>query len=961
MTAVVFATEYDTANIIFGILTNATTGHNVFPLLVRHRPSRTISFCLQTQRCNDSVRIGAVFVCDNAKLNLASYVTTGRAIPTSILADSLDEEATRSSYEHLLNSQPGKTGRDDVPAGFRHLVYFNKSAVIRYLNTTYLSPTSPSWFTSMYGPTEGMLLLTMYYYLFERQCSTIQTTRDYVRCFTSDTGTPILNYASMYDFMRTLLLSRFRTAISRFSTYARRRNARDRAELEFVDEQINKYRERCRLPDEACVHYIYLGYRTALNRDRVLRYCELTQFDSALEDDEQCAREDRFLGLGLDRDLISIMDKYFSPADFFEHYVSKTLTEIPDSLQLFGYDWESEGRATVGFFGSVHDITRAIARVNEDADGIFTPLPETMAGFLTLCSSERSTETTHSEQAKRQRLTHSPIAGSPAPETTLLRRDLLLKRPAAHYQRRRGPPPVFRVELAGGRHLFCTLTRENWFENVLGSRAILGVPDRHTSDELVTDSVFLEDNFVATTDYRKQLYLTRHELFNESLPVFNFVGDFDMKLREDRPGIQRELLFKLCRGIRRAILVLWGHAFETVVDTQTHPVYFFKTSCFTPEPEIVTTKIDESPPDCDMWSPGTVSREFAVNDQETYHESFCTCRRKIGLRVISPFPQGTAVIGSETLRHLSAILNHVLFLDHELSRELHEVAHPGDYFDTGIYHSGRSIRVPYMYKIDAHGGRIMYGRLVPLFIVPEAAKNDVKSFVRKQMDIKNLLHHARPDINGPVRLVNRVLLRIRDSARPDPTTSFIDSRAAVVSRYPRPFLGTLIYRFLHNTDALSASSTAASPSLRDTFQTATADFPTSSPSDVSSDGDDVSCVLTRDDLLQFIKTAIWPQFAQQLGEHYETRVSAQFDHVIFDVRNLHQVAVKRLEAGRVKDFVCLTRAHRVAQENVQVFIDLRGGHKDIIWATLWSRCFTTKCHSNAKQVHASVFVRVKNY
>lgn len=868
MTTVLFATEYDTANIVVNILSRSATEHQIFPLIVRHRSSNTVNFALQTQKCTDSVRTGIVLVCDDRRLRLSKYLATNEPIPSSAIQESLDEERTRQLYEHTFTPTSHQNGQITE---FRHLIYFHRSAVIRHLNTTFIAPTSPSWFLSTFGASEGLLLLTLSYYLFERQYSTIQTTRDYVRCFTEDLGHPLFTYISMRDFMTTLLTSRFRHQTTRFSTYAKNRNRRDREELRYVDEQINEFREETRLPTTSCVHYVYLAYRTALSKPRLLTYCDVVAYDPDLNDDEQCAREPGYLGRSLRQELISVMETYFSLRDYFRTYVDITVSPPHPDVTCRGYAFDARSPQLAGYFATSSNVAGALSKINTLTEGLFTPVPESIHGLLKTCASEKSVTTTHG---------------------LVRRRDYLFKTKIAS----KGPFPVFRVEMPDRQHIFCVIGHENWYRSLFPQDLLNFIPNEYVSDETLTDAVWLPETIVSSRDVKEQLYRTRHELFNESLPVFNFVGDFDLKLKPHVDGLEKRLFFDLCRYLRRALIRSWNILFPQI-DTDAHPVYFFKTSC----------------------SPPTIDQDDLELAAPTQEPRFCSCRDKLGLRIIIPFPRDVAALGSATLRSMAKILDHAICLDRDLATLLNEIAQSGDCFDHGIYRNGHSVRMPYMYKLDRDNGLLMHGRLNPVFIVPESRKNDPAGFVRDQMCPYNLLHHARnPRDDHP----HALLINIRDTGCPE-HSNFIEGRIATSTHREKPQLRTVIGNHL-STAAMTADAAA----------------------------DDAA---DSEDLQTFIRQIAWPSVLEQIRRHYSESVKEQFEqHITFIATGQDRVALKRLDGGRLKDFRCLTRYHRILQETVQVFLDVKTDHRHAVWITLWSRCFTKRCNSNAKQTHLSV-------
>lgn len=1023
MTTVLFATEYDTANTVAGVLTDSSNGAHVYPLLVRHRPSPYVEFCLQTQKCRDSVRVAPVFVCEDARLGLSRYITAYEPIPVRALSASLREDRTRELYAPLFARESRRAANEaggrgcHIAAGgdLRTLALFHKNAVIRHLNLTFLTPTSPSWFMGVFGATEGMALLSMSYYLFERQYSTVQTTRDYVRCFCAHTGRPVVAYSTMHDFMRVLLSSPFRAKVAAFAAFAKRRNERDRRELEAVDAEIDRFRRKSRLVSAACVHYVYLAYRTALSKARLLRYCDAAAYDPDEADEDQCRKDPLCLSTHLSESLISVMETYFSPEKFFREYVEYDLLELSaggdggdgedgkDGPRLAGYRFATDAEDTVGFFGPVASLTRTLRRLNANTEGVFCPVEPTVAGALRVCASDRYAETAAREEEGEEGEGRTEGKRRRPRYERLTRRDHLLgagRTPPPP----RGPYPMFRVELSEGRHIFCIVCREAWAASLFGAADPLRhVPGAYVSDEAVTDAFWLQEpHRCATQDYRLQLYHTRHEIFNEALPVYNFVGDLDLKLKEGRPPLTQRLFFDACRGLRRVILALWKNLFRDAVDERTHPVYFFKSAC---PLDVATPAASSSSSPPFPYAAGAGYEGVSFFEHGVPEAHFCGCTQKLGLRVVAPFPAGTAALGGDTMRTLTRILNHAVCLDRELVDLLDAVSHPEDCFDAGIYRTGRSVRLPYMYKVDRDSGRLMHGRLNPVFVVPAGLRDDPRGFVAMQMELGNLLHHhpGRLAPRGPAAVAaaaspERLLVSIRDKACPDPDVSFIDRRSARVSRYPRSPVSGIIALHLEAAAAAAAGLRGALDANPQTIPgDAFGDDGSDGGSDSSQDSTDGARAKrfkagddgdeARDDdeegeeeedggdgrrrrrgrrvrldeaaVRRFVHGTVWPQILQQITAHCDEATVKQFseDAIIFDTRNVHCVAVKKLRGGRLRDFRCLTRTHRNPQETVQLFLDLRGGYRNVLWATLWSRCFATKCNSNSKQAHASCKIK----
>ncbi|QQL09700.1 Ba100 [Baboon cytomegalovirus] len=896
MTLVLFATEYDSAHIVANVLSKSAADHCVFPLLVKHHASNLVYFCLQTQKCTDSQRVSPVFVVNNDVLNLAHYLHARQPIPLSALVDSLNEDETRPIYNHLFRTVISPEHGGEVRE-FKHLVYFHHSAIVRYLNLIFLCPTSPSWFISVFGHTEGQVLLTMSYYLLERQYSTISTVEEYVRSFSPDLGAIIPTHATMSEFTRLLLGSPFRSRIPQFVRYAMARNKRDYDELVHVDTQINTFREHARLPDTVCVHYIYLAYRTALSKSRLLKYREVVAYDDKTASEEQCKKQPLFLGRHLEEDLLNVMNKYFSLPNYLQEYIESRLMCIEPNqhLRLSGYSYRTDGPALTGFFGTSSQAMRKVDHINSMSDSVFPPLERSLSGLLRLCASMKTANTYATDTLTRYS-----------------QRQFLLPREAQSEY----PIPLFRVQLPSDHHVFCAVASENWNESMFPSDLLKHVPDSQFTDEALTDMVWLHDDDVASSNPETQFYYARHEIFNDRLPTHNFVADFDLRLRDGVVrGLSKEVVFEICRGLRRVWVTVWQSLFGNT-DPERHPVYFFKSACKTSSPDFYD---DDNPP------PSYEART-----------DYCKCTDKLGLRIVTPFPERTLVINPSVLRAIAQVLNHAICLDIPLHQHLDPISHPENSLDTGIYHHGRSVRLPFMYKMDQEDGYFMHRRLLPIFIIPEGLRDHPLNFVRAQLDVRNLLHHHPPRYppgsspsaaTPPQSSGLRVVLSVRDKLCPSPDINFMETRSVNVTRYEKRSLSDVISYHLHGAVGRPPSH---------------------------SDSDDTN------DLQRLVVTRVWPLLLEHLTQHYDSKVSEQFTspHTLtFQPHAPHCVSVKRLEGSRTRDFRCLNYTHRNPQETVQVFIDLRTEHSYALWASLWSRCFTKKCHSNAKNVHISVKIR----
>nr|ARM62160.1 U43 [Human betaherpesvirus 6]UQK63444.1 helicase/primase complex [Human betaherpesvirus 6B] len=853
MTIVVFATEYDAANVIFSILCRSPSEHLIFPIIVKYKPSNNVSFCLQTQKCKNSKRIDTVFVCHAEKLNLSHYIQTASPIKAEDVANSLNDKETELLYVDMILSQTGKE-KEDVE--FKYMAYFHKSLIIKYLTGKFLLPTSPFWFLSTYGQTEGLLLLTMYYYLFEEQKSTITTTKNYVQCFTENTGSMVFTYSSMSEFINITLKSKFRKLFADFATYARQKNLRDKEEFKYLDTQINLFRKSSHLTNTFRVHYIYIAYNTALETTKFVNYCNITSYDSNLPIGQQCQRNVHILGNSLHENLLCIMKQYFNADCYFKTYIDIKRLKNPD-LNVTEYEYALASKKKTIQALTSEQITRAIAKCNKNGEGLFSPVKPGLQGLLEISASDKYVQIQDKRIYRRQHL-HKD------------------------YHR---PFPVFRVQLLH-KNIFCFGNSEDWYENMGFNRILQYLPDEYISDEALTRAIWLQDTHFLCDDFEKQFYTTRHEIFNERIPVTNYIGDLDLPL-QDTATITEETFFSMCRLIRLTLINAWKKIFPSI-DTNTHPIFFFKTQC------------------------DTTNDALDYTEDPTEIKQFCVCRKKIGLRISIPLPNGTAIAGGEPLKQLSKILNHVMCLDQELSQILNSLTFPGECFDIGIYHTGHCIRIGYMYKTDMDKGKMLHGRLTPIFIVPEGYRNSCKTFIQMQMDLNNLLHHGTK--KAPIE---ELIYSITDKGCPKENLSFMDLKSRQLWNKVNIATDTLITKYL-NTHGFNNNATSAD-----------------------------------DSLLSFIRLIGWPIIKTQLITHYETRIAQQFSQVTFLKIDSKNLQIKKTQFGRVSDFSCLNRQHRGNRDNVLVYIQLKADGNRLI-LILWSTCFATKCQSNSKQVHCSI-------
>ncbi|UVZ34360.1 primase subunit [Elephant endotheliotropic herpesvirus 3B] len=965
-----------------------------------------IAFCLQTQSCENSTRVSPVFYCRDRDLDFINRFNRNEVLSANTLGRCLDEARTLALYRRILseelpaasenailanNKHPqhhnGEGGADPPHVGgssLRRLVYFNRDVIVKYLTENFTMPTSPAWFSSVYGPYEAVLILTMYYYLFERQYSTVQTTQHYAKCFTEETGRSLMSCYSMRDFMRLLHGSPFLRRVAKFSEYCRYKNDRDHRELVAIDESINAFRQNVCLTDAESVHFMYLAFGTALGKSKFAEYTIKTSYvcdrnnnnnggggrggrdkrlvargggdreppplssppplrprspvikgslyvkdlergrycwnDGTEEEEEEDNSTDRslhdncYLSHNLKKELLNIMEAYFTPSSYLSGYV-KVHKHKSDHELFQGYgidtrvgesvtDDDAAGRnkpptppqqPPLIFSGSSSDMSERIKRANRRFEGLFEQIEADGIGSVlnVLASSKkavvpfsdhpellcahprppgRENETQHVSSKKHDNRDNNN-------NMAITRREVLfpgLQRPA----------PLYRTDCFQNMQVsryFSVIGRENWVRGAQLAEVLRNTPD-YVSDEQLTECVWLPETRVSSGRLSEQLYRSRHEIFNDRLPVYNFVGDLDLDV--SRP-VSREWLFGFCRNLRRIVVQTFSRLFSKL-DERTHPVYFFKSQC---EPE-----------------PGR----------------FCSCAGKLGMRVITPFPRDTVVLGGRNLKALCEILNHVLFLDPDMFPLVNGTVTDKNCFDTGIYSHGRSIRMPLTCKINEDLG-FLQAKLMPVFIVPEGLRGGGRhrDFVRAHLDVANWLHHNNthaasprpadadhhPTPPPPSSGLVSYILAVEDVGRQN-ESSFIDTRLNKLYKKEYVSLDAVL-------DSFKARYGAA-------------------------------------ETAHLLDLVVWPHFARTLRNNYSADASNQFSNICFDVESgWPTVQIYKIQHGTRRNFFCIQHDHRNARDNVNFFLDVKAESSTAIWFTLWSRCFARKCKSNSKNVHVS--------
>ncbi|AAC58103.1 primase [Alcelaphine gammaherpesvirus 1] len=424
-----------------------------------------------------------------------------------------------------------------------------------------------------------------------------------------------------------------------------------------------------------------------------------------------------------------------------------------------------------------------------------------------------------------------------------------------------GAIPIYRSELSH-RHYFLAVFSDDI--EYFWKKTIFLPPESFclgAQDTMLTRAITYTEMHCSMSSVAEQIHVSRHEYFNPKLPVFNWVLDLDLPISEGNLHI--DSIYSLCLLIRESVLDILKLLGPVEPD---HEVFFFKSAC-----------INLCDPGEASWRPST----------------FCTCTEKLGMRVVTRFPPGICLKGSEPLTQLTKILNRVIKLGCGSLLNLSAFQLSNGPFDVGIYGRGRSIRLPHTYKVGKCG---QLERLLKLFVChPEAT--DKFPYLQNSLKLNRLLHHAQSqDPRGPLKIIYRV---------EDINEDFL---------------------YKHTQKQLPVKHEAVIPSIERLLDTS------------------LNC---------FLLSKVWPKCFGTIRSYMSEEKLQQFSRVVFHPTN-HCIVQVRPDRGN--NFKCLRYNHRGSSKSVRVFLILHLKEETKLIVTFMSQCFANKCQSNKAMAHFSVFV-----
>ncbi|AIA62093.1 orf56 [Alcelaphine gammaherpesvirus 2] len=426
-----------------------------------------------------------------------------------------------------------------------------------------------------------------------------------------------------------------------------------------------------------------------------------------------------------------------------------------------------------------------------------------------------------------------------------------------------GAIPIYRSELSH-KHYFLAVFSDDI--EMFWKKTIFLPPESFcldAQDMVLTRAITYTEMHCSMTSVAEQIHISRHEYFNPKLPVFNWVLDLDLPLSEG--SLSMDNIYSLCILIRDSVLDILKLLGPVRPD---HEVFFFKSAC-----------VRLCDPADAGWQP----------------PRFCTCTEKLGMRVVTRFPPGVCLRGSEPLVHLTKILNRVIQLGCKSLLNLSNFQLSTGPFDVGIYGRGRSIRLPHTYKVGKCG---QLERLLRLFVChPESP--DKLHYLQNSLRLDRLLHHAQSqNSEGPVKTIYRV---------EDINEDFL---------------------YKHTQKQLPVKHQAVISSIESILDTS------------------LNC---------FLLSKVWPKCFGTIRSYMSEDKLQQFSRVVFHPTNHCIVQVK---PDRGNNFKCLRYNHRGSSKSVRVFLILHLKEETKLIVTFMSQCFAAKCQNNKAMAHFSVYVNL---
>nr|WIM51663.1 MAG: DNA primase [Peromyscus leucopus gammaherpesvirus] len=678
-----FATDGDSAELVADVLTRTHNTYSVYAVLhncysLPECTTVNLRLCLPARRPGCGDKCPLLLPLTLTSTAAANFLLSGNPIPVNELQKLVNLKLARKNFKPLLDilmcGHKMDPGRNDLYS----IIQWFREKFIAGLRKMYRMSPSPHWLLTTFGTYETQFVLVASTFFFEDHDCTIDTLGHLAWLFCKDKGLSLAAINSLRELGAMFRSSPVRDKIPEFVEFIKLKLSRDNFESTALDNSVDQLRGQLALSNQDLVHFIYQSFFQSLNREKFIEYTEQTSPQN-LPHLSACPILEKFI----DSDFRTKMTTYYNKASYLSTYIK---THYIYETDIKGYSKETLSGSNYRYWcGQTLDMQKFMKEVN-------TMVPELhispdLQGLLSLA-------------ALSDQLDDNP-------------KESLF----GHIYKN----PVYRCQFLN-KHFFVMMDNDA-FDKKLSERIFFpGDPEwPRWHDMKITQNITYSDTFFSLDRMEPQLLISRHEVFNNRLPVFNWVLDLDLPLEATEHHL--DSIYGLATRLRACILDI----LQLIGDvTPEHPVYFFKSSCLPLE-------------------------GFREEDSQT----FCHCS-KMGFRIITPLPKGVAIVGTDAMVSLTQILNRSIRLDPLLLKDFPSVKENPGPFDTAIYSNGHSIRLPHTYKVDSVG---QTSRLLKLFVC-HPYETDKSSYIKRACSLHSLLHHSDPYEPGNNRL--KIYFKIND-------------------------------------------------------------------------------------------------------------------------------------------------------------------------------------------------------
>ncbi|UNP64466.1 helicase-primase primase subunit [Saguinine gammaherpesvirus 1] len=681
---VLFATDGDSAELVADVLTRTHNTYSVYAVLhncysLPECTTVNLQLCLPARRPGCGDKCPLLLPLTLTSTAAANFLLSGNPIPVNELQKLVNLKLARKNFKPLLDilmcGHKMDPGRNDLYS----IIQWFREKFIAGLRKMYRMSPSPHWLLTTFGTYETQFVLVASTFFFEDHDCTIDTLGHLAWLFCKNRGLSLASVNSLRELGAMFRSSPIRDKIPEFVEFIKLKLSRDNFESTALDNSVDQLRGQLALSNQDLVHFIYQSFFQSLNRENFIQYTDKTSPEN-LPFLTPCPILEKFI----DSDFRTKMTTYYNKASYLSTYIKTCY--IYDS-GVGGYSKETLFGLNYRYWcGQTLDMQKFMKEVN-------TMVPELhispdLQGLLSLAALADHWDDNPKE----------PLFG--------------------HISKN----PVYRCQFLN-KHFFVMMDNDA-FDKKLSERIFFpGDPEwPRWHDMKITQNITYSDTFFSLDRMEPQLLISRHEVFNNRLPVFNWVLDLDLPLEATEHHL--DSIYGLATRLRACILDI----LQLIGDvTPEHPVYFFKSTC----------------PPLDGYG-------------EDHDLTFCHCS-KMGFRIITPLPKGVAIVGTDAMVSLTQILNRSIRLDPFLMQEFPSMRESLGPFDTAIYSNGHSIRLPHTYKVDSVG---QTSRLLKLFVC-HPSESDKSAYVKNACSLRCLLHHSDPYESGTNKI--KLFFKVSDT------------------------------------------------------------------------------------------------------------------------------------------------------------------------------------------------------